>query len=108
MQINKIVDDVLSEDAVELLNTLAAHAIATTQVNEAAMYYLPIEEDDWDETMFLIREIFEAEIVISGDQNWLSFRILQSLGVNNGRLAYQFTPTFAQALSLSPIKTGIP
>lgn len=99
MRINKIVENVLSEEAIEFLNTLAAHAIVTDKVEEASLYYLAVEQNEWNATMFLIREIFEAEIMIANDDEWLSFRILQSLGVNKGRLAYQFTPTFAKALA---------
>lgn len=99
MHINKIVEDTLSGDAVELLNTLAAHALAVPAADDASLCFLPVGEDDWNATMFLMREIFEAEITIAGDGDWLSFRILQSLGVNGGRLAYQFTPTFARALA---------
>lgn len=98
MNINRLVDDVLSEAAVELLNTLAAHAIVDRPDNKSALSFLPVEPDSWNATVLLMREIFEAEIMVSSDTEWLSFRILQSFGVRNGQLAYQFTPTFAQAL----------
>ncbi|WP_334187781.1 hypothetical protein [Noviherbaspirillum sp.] len=99
MQINRLVEEALGESAVELLNVLAAHVLAAGDANRTGMQSLPVEPDDWNTTMFLMREIFEAEILVSGDDEWVSFRILQSFGVNHGRLAFQFTPTFAQALS---------
>ena len=99
MRINRLVEEVLSENAVELLNMLAAHALATGEGKHKELHTLPVEPDVWNDTMFLMREIFEAEILVSGEDEWISFRILQSFGVNAGHLAYQFTPTFAQALS---------
>jgi hypothetical protein len=98
MQINKLVEELLSEAAVELLNTLAAHAIATSEARDASLFHFAVEEDSWNSTMMLMSEIFEAEILVSGEREWLSFRILQSFGVRQGQLAYQFTPTFAEAL----------
>lgn len=99
MQINRLVEEALGESAVELLNVLAAHVVATGDADRTGMQSMPVEPDDWNATMSLVREIFEAEILLSGDDEWVSFRILQSFGVNNGRLAYQFTPTFAKALA---------
>lgn len=99
MHINRIVEEVLSPDAVELLNVLAVHAVATANTQAESLCYLPVEEDAWNATMHLMREIFEAEILISGEDEWLSFRLLQSYGVKDGQVAYQFTPTFAKALS---------
>lgn len=98
MHINKLVEEVLSEAAVELLNSLAAHALVSASQDKSALHHLPIEADSWNSTIFLAREIFEAEVLLSGEADWLSFRILQSLGVKDGKLVYQFTPTFAQAL----------
>lgn len=99
MQINRLVEESLGESAVELLNVLAAHVLAAGGEDRTGMQSMPVEPDDWNTTMSLMREIFEAEILVSGDDEWVSFRILQSFGVNNGRLAYQFTPTFAKALA---------
>lgn len=99
MKINKIVEEVLSEDAVELLNILAANAIATTPGYGTSLFYLTVEPENWNATMMLMREIFEGEIMISGEGEWVAFRVLQSFGVSEGRLAYQFTPTFTEALS---------
>jgi hypothetical protein len=99
MKINKIVEEVLSEDAVELLNILAANAIATTPAHGTSLFYLTVEPENWNATMMLMREIFEGEIMISGEGEWVAFRVLQSFGVSEGRLAYQFTPTFTEALS---------
>ncbi|HEY0846388.1 MAG TPA: hypothetical protein VGE12_13550 [Noviherbaspirillum sp.] len=98
MNINRLVDEVLSDAAVELLNTLAAHAVVEQPDDKAALSSFKVEPDSWNATVLLMREIFEAEITVSGDTEWLSFRILQSFGVRNGQLVYQFTPTFAQAL----------
>ena len=97
MKINQLVEEVLSEAAVELLNALAAHALVATQ--KPAMYTMAVEADNWNSTMMLVREIFEAEVLIPGETEWLGFRILESVGVKNGQLAYQFTPIFAQALA---------
>ncbi|MFC7513864.1 hypothetical protein ACFQUU_02480 [Herbaspirillum sp. GCM10030257] len=98
MQINKAVEEVLSEAAVELLNTLVAHVIVSAPQDKSGLCYLPVESDNWNTTVMLMREIFEAEICISSDTEWLSFHIFQSIGVRDAQLAYQFTPTFAQAL----------
>lgn len=100
MQLNRFIEEVLSEEAVELLNTLIAHAIAVPpdSANGPPLYHLPVEQDIWNSTIRLMREIFEAEILISGDEEWLGFRLLQSFGVKEGQLAYQFTPIFAQTL----------
>jgi hypothetical protein len=99
MHINRLVEQVLREEAVELLNTLAAHALADSDASNASLFLLPVEEEAWNGTLLLMREIFDAEVLLSEDQDWLSFRILQSFGARDGHLAYQFTPTFAQALS---------
>lgn len=98
MNINNLVEEVLSEAAVELLNTLAAQVIVSTPEQKSSLSFLTVEAENWDSTVLLIREIFEAEVQISTDAEWISFRILQSFGVRNGQLAYQFTPAFAQAL----------
>jgi hypothetical protein len=99
MQINQIIEDALSEEAVELLDMLAAHAVtADAAADPQSVFTIPVEESNWNASMHLLREIFEAEILISDEAEWLSFRILQSIGVKNGQLAYQFTPTFSQAL----------
>lgn len=99
MHINRIVEETLSEDALELLNLLAAYAVAADAGTAPhAVYTMPVEDSNWNAALQSLREIFEAEILISDDQNWLSFRILQSIGVKNGQLAYQFTPTFSQTL----------
>lgn len=97
MHINRLVDEVLSEPAIELLNALAAHAVVSGQ-QPSSLFFFPVEPDAWNSTMLLLREIFEAEVLISGDDDWLGFRILQSFGVKHGQLACQFTPTFAEAL----------
>lgn len=99
MKINKIVEETLSANALELLNLLAANALATAPAQGASVYYLAVEPENWNATMLLFREIFEAEILISGDAEWVAFRILQSFGVKHGKLAYQFTPTFTETLS---------
>lgn len=98
MNINRLVEDVLSNAAVELLDTLAAHAVVTSPDDKSALYFLPVEPESWNATVLLMREIFDAEVTVSDASEWLSFRILQSFGVRNGQLAYQFTPTFAKAL----------
>ncbi len=99
MQINQIIEEALSEEAVELLNMLAAHAVTTASATDPqSVFTIPVEENNWNASMQLLREIFEAEILISDESDWLSFRILQSIGVKNGQLAYQFTPTFSQTL----------
>lgn len=99
MQINRIVEEALSEDALELLNMLAAHAItADAETDPQSVFTIPVEENNWNATLESLREIFEAEVLISDESDWLSFRILQSIGVKNGQLAYQFTPTFSQTL----------
>jgi hypothetical protein len=99
MQINKLVEQILSEPALELLNTLVAHALVNPSSDRSALSTLPVEPDSWNSTMLLLREIFEAEILVSGDVEWLGFRILQSYGAKDGRLAYSFTSTFAQTFS---------
>lgn len=99
MKINKLVEEALSDSAVELLNLLAANALAASPQSGTSMYQIAVEQDNWNSTMLLMREIFEAEIAVSGDTEWVSFRILQSFGVNRGQLAYQFTPTFTETLS---------
>jgi hypothetical protein len=99
MQINQIIEETLSEEAVELLNMLAAHALAVDATTDPqSVFTIPVEENNWNASLELLREIFEAEILISDEVEWLSFRILQSIGVKNGQLAYQFTPTFSQSL----------
>jgi hypothetical protein len=99
MNINKIVEEALTEEAVELLNILAANALATQPAHGISIFHLAVEQENWDTTMMLMREIFDADILISGEREWVSFRILQSFGVNHGQLAYQFTPTFTETLS---------
>ena len=99
MQINRYVEEVLSENALELLNLLAAYAVAASPAHAAGLCHLPVEPENWNVTMMLMHEIFEAEIHIAGEQDWLCFRLLQSFGVDGGQLAYQFTPTFARTLS---------
>jgi hypothetical protein len=101
MKLNKIVEEALSASAVELLNLLAAHALAAAPEQGKSMYSMPVEQDNWNSTMVLMREIFDAEVLISGESDWVAFRILQSFGVNQGQLSYQFTPTFTDALSTS-------
>lgn len=99
MQINRIIEEALSDDALELLNMLAAHAItADAATDPQSVFTIPVEDNNWNATLESLREIFEAEVLISNDNDWLSFRILQSIGVKNGQLAYQFTPTFSQTL----------
>src|SRR6476469_9286352 len=98
MRLNRLVEGVLGEEAVELLDLLAAHALVAGD-GSAALHRLPVEEESWNRTMLLVQEIFDAAVLVSGDGEWLSFRILQSFGVDDGRLVYQFTPAFAQALS---------
>lgn len=98
MNINRLVEEVLDDAAVELLNTLAAHTMVEQPDDRSAMSFFAVEPDSWNATVLLMREIFEAEVMVSGEEEWLSFRILQSFGVRNGKLAYQFTPTFAKAL----------
>ena len=97
MHINKLIEEALSEAAVELLNALAAHAVVAPKDN-SSLFYFPVEEENWNATMLLVHEIFEAEILVSAESDWLAFRILQSYGVRGGQLAYQFTPTFAESL----------
>lgn len=99
MNINKLVQDVLSEAALELLDTLAAHTIVASPQQRSSLTLMPVDADNWNATMMLMREIFEAEILLSGETEWLGFRILQAYGVRDGQLAYQFTPVFAQALA---------
>lgn len=99
MKINKLVEEALSENAVELLNLLAANALAAPQSQTKSLFTLAVEPENWNATMQLIREIFDAEILIASDPEWVSFRILQSIGVNHGKLAYQFTPAFTETLS---------
>lgn len=89
-------EEVWSESAVELVE---ANSLATSSANGASLYHLVVEPENWNATMLSIREIFEAEILISGDGVWVAFRILQAFGVNQGKLAYQFTPTFTETLS---------
>lgn len=98
MNINRLVEEVLDDAAVELLNTLAAHTMVEQPDDRSAMSFFAVEPDSWNATVLLMRAIFEAEVMVSGEEEWLSFRILQSFGVRNGKLAYQFTPTFAKAL----------
>jgi hypothetical protein len=99
MHINKLVEEVLDEAAIELLDMLAAHATMAAPHQTASLFFFPVDPDNWNATILLMHEIFDAEILIEGENEWLSFRILQSFGVKEGQLAYQFTPTFAQALS---------
>lgn len=101
MKLNKFVEEALSESAVELLNLLAANALAAPPAKDKAMYYMAVEQENWNSTVILMKEIFDAEILISGEEEWLAFRILQSFGVSKGQLAYQFTPTFTEALATS-------
>jgi hypothetical protein len=99
MHINRIIEETLTDEALDLLNLLAAHAVtANAGIDPQSVFTIPVEENNWNTTLELLREIFEAEILISDDAEWLSFRILQSIGVKNGQLAYQFTPTFSQTL----------
>jgi hypothetical protein len=98
MQINRIIEQTLSEEAVELLDMLAAHALVAAPADPKSVFYLPVEENNWNATLLLLREIYEAEILIAEGRDWVNFRILQSIGVKNGQLAYQFTPTFSQTL----------
>lgn len=77
MQLNRIIEESLSEEAVELLNMLAAHAVAAdAQTDPQSVFTIPVEENNWNASLQLLREIFEAEILISNDADWLSFRIL--------------------------------
>ncbi len=99
MKLNKLIAEVLSMEAIELLNVLAANALAAANNSDTSVFYLAVEEDNWNSTVLLMREIFEAEILISSEQDWLSFRVLESFGVKQGRLAYQFTDTFAHTLA---------
>lgn len=98
MQINRIIEQTLSEEAVELLDMLAANALVSAPGDAKSVFYLPVEENSWNATLLLLREIYEAEILVAEDSNWVNFRILQSIGVKSGQLAYQFTPTFSQTL----------
>ncbi|MDQ9169343.1 hypothetical protein Q8A64_02845 [Oxalobacteraceae bacterium R-40] len=100
MHINRIIEETLTDEALDLLNMLAAHAVtADAGIDPQSVFTIPVEENNWNATLESLREIFEAEILISDDDtDWLSFRILQSIGVKNGQLAYQFTPTFSQTL----------
>ncbi|RJF95367.1 hypothetical protein [Noviherbaspirillum saxi] len=66
MQINRAVEEVLGEAAVELLNTLVSHVVVANPDDKAGLFYLPVEPDNWNSTMMLMREIFEAEIFVSG------------------------------------------
>lgn len=102
MNLNRLVREVLSEAAVELLDTLAAHALVSAPADFTGMFYLPVEQENWNPTLQLVREIFDAEITITHEPNWLNFRVLQSFGVRDGQLAYQFTPVFADAISQRP------
>ena len=99
MQLNRIIEEALSEEAVELLNMLAAHAVtADAKTDPQSVFMMPVEENNWNASLQLLREIFEAEILLADETDWISIRILQSIGVKNGQLAYQFTPTFVQTL----------
>jgi hypothetical protein len=99
MHINRIIEEALSEEAVELLNMLAAHAVtADAATDSQSMFTIPVEEHNWNASLALLREIFEAEILLADEADWISIRILQSIGVKGGQIAYQFTPTFAQTL----------
>lgn len=99
MHINRIVEETLSEEAVELLNMLAAHAVtADAAIDPQSVFTIAVEEHNWNASMKLLREIFEAEILLADESDWISIRILQSIGVKDGQFAYQFTPTFAQTL----------
>lgn len=100
MKLNRLIAEMLSAEASELLNMLAANAVVNRNDADASLHYLPVEEDSWNSTVILMREIFEAEVLLSGDQEWLSFRILESFGVSQGRITYQFTPIFAKSLSV--------
>lgn len=97
MKLNQLIEQEISSEAVELLNMLAANAIAVP-VEMNSVYTIAVEPENWNATVLLLREIFEAEILIADEDDWLSFRILQSIGVKDGQMAYQFTPTFAQTL----------
>ena len=99
MHINRLVEQVLSEPALELLNTLAAHVMAAQPDDVCGVAFLAVETDSWNDTVLLLREIFEAEVQLAGNQDWLGLRILQSWGVKDGRLAWQFTPVFGQAIA---------
>lgn len=99
MHINRIVEEALSESAVELLNMLAAHAVAADATTDPqSVFTIPVEAHNWNASLELLREIFEAELLLADESDWVSIRILQSIGVKDGQLAYQFTPTFAQTL----------
>lgn len=98
MNINRLVEEVLSDAALELLNTLAARTVVEESGDKSGMSFFKVEPDSWNSTVLLMREIFEAEVTVSGETEWLSFRILESFGVRDGQLAYRFTPTFGQAL----------
>jgi len=100
MHINRLVEQVLSERAVELLDTMAAQALALQPGDITAVAYLTVEAESWNDTVLLMREIFEAEIEVSADHDWLGMRILQSWGVKDGRIAWQFTPAFGQAIAV--------
>ncbi|GIZ52798.1 hypothetical protein [Noviherbaspirillum aridicola] len=99
MHINRLVEQVLSERAVELLDTMAAHALARLPQDITAVASLAVEADSWNDTVILMREIFEAEIQVAAGNDWLDMRILQSWGVKEGQLAWQFTPAFGQAIA---------
>lgn len=83
----------------ELLDALAAHAVIAAPEQRSSVFYFPVETDNWNSTILLVHEIFDAELLISGNNDWLTFRILQSFGIKDGQLAYQFTPVFAETLS---------
>lgn len=100
MHINQIVAQVLSSRAVELLDTMAAHALASQPQDITAVTSMAVEPDSWNDTLLLLREIFEAEIEVSADSDWLGMRILQCWGVRDGRLAWQFSPVFGQTISV--------
>lgn len=99
MHINRLVEEVLSEAAIELLDTMAAHALALQSRDITGVTGLPVEPDSWNDTVLLLREIFEAEILVSTGDDWLGMRILQTWGVKDGRLVWQFTPAFGQAIA---------
>lgn len=99
MHINRLVEEVLSENAVELLDTMAAHVLARLPVSITAVASLAVEPESWNDNVMLMREIFEAEIQVTSGTNWLDMRILQSWGVRDGQLAWQFTPAFGEAIT---------
>lgn len=99
MQINRLVEQVLSERAIELLDIMAAHVAAVHPEDVTALASLRADPDTWNDSVLLLREIFEAEVQITGEHDWLGIRILQSWGVKDGSLVWQFTPVFGRAIA---------